>query len=80
MQERTEIVTAMLRIAHQIAKSNEFARDATIYADMARDLADHDAAFALRSMVVARKAEVVRLRRLMSRLAETLARMPIEAE
>ncbi len=73
MPDRTKTVTAILRLASQIDKSDEFARDAKRYADLAQDLEDHDAAAALRMMVTARRSEVTQMRSLMTRLARGLA-------
>ncbi|GEP09058.1 hypothetical protein [Methylobacterium gnaphalii] len=78
MPERTKIVSAMLRIARQIVVSDDFARDAAAYADLAANI-DDEAAAALRAIVTARKIELAQMRTTLSLLAKKLASLPIEA-
>lgn len=78
MPERTMIVAMMLTTARQIVASQEFARDAALYADIVQVRKDYEAASSLRTMVRMREAEIMVMRIFMSDLIAALTRMPVE--
>lgn len=79
MQLRSEIVELIMRFARQIAAHDALIAEATQCFEMLETMDDKQCKRILQETITARRSEVVDMRRTISRLANLLADMPIEA-